>query len=64
VPWQDKVEDFIAKVKTEYYIKNVKADKPLTYFFEQKGGSVEPKAGWDTVIFASRPGSGGAILKL
>jgi hypothetical protein len=24
----------------------------------------QPKAGWDTVIFASRPGSGGAVLRL
>lgn len=58
------MEDFIATVKREYYIKNVKADKPLAFFFDQKDGDVAPKAGWENTIFASRPGSGGATLML
>jgi hypothetical protein len=57
------VEDFIAKVKEEYYIKGVKAGKPLANL-QEVDGKVEPAAGWDDIIFASRPGSGGAMLKL
>ena len=48
---QDGVEDFIAKVKRNYY-------EPLV-----AAGRVKSDE-WGDILFASKPASGGAILQL
>ncbi|KAK9909559.1 hypothetical protein WJX75_004129 [Coccomyxa subellipsoidea] len=70
---QDKVEQFIAEVKREYYMaevnrkgglpkEEVKKDGKKVVLWEKDGEDWRPTAGWENVIFASPPGSGGAIL--
>lgn len=73
---QDKVQQFIAEVKREYYLaevnregglpkEEVKKDGKKVVLWEKDGeDSWRPTAGWENVIFASPPGSGGAILNL
>ena len=63
---QAEVDAFIEAVKAEYYEKGIKEGLLPADLFEDdaKTGGVKPKAGWDAVIFASRPGSGGAVLQL
>ncbi len=63
---QADVGAFIEKVKSEYYQDGVREGLLPADLFEDvaKSGGVRPKAGWDAVIFASRPGSGGAVLQL
>lgn len=48
---QDAVDEFRAKVKKEYY-------EPLLAAGRVKGDE------WGDILFASKPASGGAILKL
>ena len=57
---------FIERVKAEYYEEGVRGGLLPADLFEDdaKTGGVRPRAGWDAVIFASRPGSGGAVLQL
>ena len=62
---QEDVEGFIAKVKQEYYIAGVNNKKLSERLFERDGkDGWRPIIGWENVIFASPPGSGGAILDL
>ena len=73
-PQQADAEAFIEQVKREYYVAGAKKAKeggakgggrvPLRDDFEPVNGSLQPTYGWDNVIFASRPGSGGAVLHL
>lgn len=63
---QADVESFIDTVKQKYYVEGVAKGLLQPALFEETDGgrSCVPKAGWDAVVFASRPGSGGAVLKL
>lgn len=62
---QGKVESFIAEVKQNYYMAKLEAKKLSQKDFKEDGkGGWEPVVGWKNVIFASPPGSGGAILDL
>ncbi|BDA42361.1 N-acetylgalactosamine kinase [Coccomyxa sp. Obi] len=62
---QEDVEGFIAKVKQEYYVAGVNDKKLSERLFERDGeDGWRPIIGWQNVIFASPPGSGGAILDL
>ena len=74
-PPQADAEAFIEQVKREYYVAGAKKAQeegqkggpervPLRDDFEAVDGRLQPAYGWDNVIFASRPGSGGADLHL
>lgn len=60
------MDAFIEEVKAEYYQKGVREGLLPADLFEEdaRSGGVRPKAGWNAVVFASRPGSGGAVLQL
>ena len=64
---QENVEGFIQALQQLYYEAYERI--PEEYFDIPKsileaGKHRKPKAGWTNIIFASRPSSGGAILKL
>lgn len=62
---QENVDAFITKVKQDYYVAGVNSGDLSERYFKSDGqGGWTPVAGWENVIFASPPGSGGAILKL
>ena len=59
---QERVESFIRLLQQEYYAEYDKI--PQEYFLPDAVIGRRPKAGWENIVFASRPSSGGAILKL
>ena len=60
---QEKEKSFIEMLQQEYYAVYDKI--PEEYFKpDAKSGGRVPKADWEDIVFASRPSSGGAILKL
>ena len=59
---QEKVVSFIRMLQGEYYAEYDRI--PQEYFVPDAVMGRKPKAGWDNIVFASRPSSGGAILKL
>ena len=64
---QDNVEGFIQALQQDYYETYERI--PEEYFdipksIPEAGKHRKPKAGWTNIVFASRPSSGGAILKL
>lgn len=59
---QERVESFIRMLQQEYYAEYDKI--PEEYFLPDAVIGRRPKAGWENIVFASRPSSGGAILKL
>ena len=64
---QENVEGFIQALQQDYYETYERI--PEEYFdipksIPEAGKHRKPKAGWTNIVFASRPSSGGAILKL
>ena len=64
---QENVEGFIQALQQDYYETYQRI--PEEYFdipksIPEAGKHRKPKAGWTNIVFASRPSSGGAILKL